>query len=247
MADEIDPRYGPQFQRGFDAAQHVATPTRTGPVRRADGPPPTAPRVADAPPIAERARVELPGEVELPEDAVLESDGPAASSRSRLEWAVLGLGVALILAAAALFWQSATDISMFVDSFFDPQRYASQLIRSSLTGPLLVGGVLTITAWLVMRASGAPTTDVRRYAVILGALSAALAVLALVSGGAFVELSAANQGYTGDIEGAEAQAYFRVAAFTEATRVLLPWVVFAVVGPGVAALALLSRSPRRDA
>lgn len=89
--------------------------------------------------------------------------------------------------------------------------------------------------------------NARRYALILGALSAALAVLALVLGVTYVELSAANQGFTGDVESDEAQAYFRVAAFTETTRTLLPWVVFAVVAPGVAAVALLSRDPRRDA
>jgi hypothetical protein len=89
--------------------------------------------------------------------------------------------------------------------------------------------------------------NARRYALILGALSAALAVLALVLGTTYIELAAANQGYSGDAESDEAQAYFRVAAFAETTRVLLPWVVFAVVGPLVAALALLSRVPRRDA
>lgn len=146
MADELDPRYAPQFQRGFDATQHAASPTRTGPERLSGGPPPTAPRVPDPPPIAERERVELP------EEGVLESDGPTASSHSRLEWALLGVGVALILGAAALFWDSATDVSMFGGTFFDPQHYAFMLLRSSLPGPLLAGGVLAVTAWLVVRA-----------------------------------------------------------------------------------------------
>jgi hypothetical protein len=154
MADEIDPRYAPQFQRGFDAAQHVASPTRTGPVRLAGGPPPTAPRVPDPPTIAERERAVFAEHVDPAEEAVLESDEAAASSRSRLEWAVLGIGVALILAATAVFWQSATDLSMFEGTYFDPERYALQLLRTSLPGPLLAGGVLAVTAWLVMRAIG---------------------------------------------------------------------------------------------
>jgi hypothetical protein len=148
MADEIDPRYAPQFQRGFDAAQHVASPTRTGPVRLAGGPPPTAPRVPDPPPILEHPRVELPEEV------VTESDEPAAPGHPRLEWAVLGIGVALILGAAGLFWESATDVSIFGGTYIDPAQYALLRLRGLLPGPLLAGGVLAVTAWLVVRAIG---------------------------------------------------------------------------------------------
>jgi hypothetical protein len=86
----------------------------------------------------------------------------------------------------------------------------------------------------------------RRYVLILGALSAALAVLALVLGVTYLEFSANDQGFTGDGQSDEAQAYFRIVVFTEAAQALLPWVVFAVIVPGVAAVALLSRR-RRDA
>jgi hypothetical protein len=145
MAEDsgIDPRYAAQFQRGFDPTRD-APPVRRGPVRLEGGPPPTAPRVPDPPPVVER-RVE-PG-VSVPDEAA--EDLPQL--RSRLEWALLGTGVVLLVLAAVLFSAAVELYSRYTGWGSD---FGSQLWGAAanvLPGPLLVGGVAAITAWLVLR------------------------------------------------------------------------------------------------
>lgn len=151
MADtEIDPRYAAQFQRGYDPARHAA-PERRGPVRLEGGPPATAPRVPDPPPLVESRR-------DVPAAAVAQADEPderPSIVRSRLEWALLGVGVLMLVLATVLF-VGAVELNDRFSGWlpgFEGQLYGAA--TSQLPGPLLVGGVFAIVAWIVLRAVSA--------------------------------------------------------------------------------------------
>jgi hypothetical protein len=143
MADDsgIDPRYSAQFQRGYDPARHAA-PERRGPVRLEGGPPATAPRVPDPPPVVERREV-APAPVEVEDDL--------PTTRSRLEWALLLTGLGLIVVAGALFVAAVELAARYTGwtSDFEGQLYSAA--TSQLPGPLLVGGVVAIIAWIAVR------------------------------------------------------------------------------------------------
>jgi hypothetical protein len=147
MADtEIDPRYAAQFQRGYDPARD-GTPLRRGPVRLEGGPPPTAPRVPEPPPVVERHV-----EAEAPATEPVE---PQPTVRSRLEWTLLATGILLLVVAAVLF-RGAVELSERYSGWlpgFEGMLYGAA--TAELPGPLLVGGVVAIVAWIVLRAVSA--------------------------------------------------------------------------------------------
>lgn len=148
----LDPRYAAQFQRGYDPATGAAH-TRRGPVRLEGGPPPTAPRVPDAPRMVQR-----PAEGPDATDAELtvgKPDEHVPPVRSRLEWAVLGTGVVLLALAGVLF-VGAVELSERYSGWlpgFEGQLYGAA--TESLPGPFLVGGVVATVAWIVLRAVSA--------------------------------------------------------------------------------------------
>jgi len=150
MADDagIDPRYAAQFQRGYDPTTDAA-PIRRGPVRLGGGPPATAPRVPDPPPVVER---------HLGEPAVRaepEPDERAPTPRSRLEWALIGGGVVLLVAAGALFVGAVQQFDRYSgwSPGFEGQLWGAA--TDQLPGPLLLAGVLAIVTWIVLRAVSA--------------------------------------------------------------------------------------------
>ena len=153
----IDPRYAAQFQRGYDGpvlvppattapATTATHSTRTAPVRIEGGPPATAARIPDPPHAVARPHVdEELVDVDEPEPE------PWHVARAWIfEWALLAAGVVLLAIAAILFWLAGTqfnyygqfpnDVSAFIDA------------RNQLPGPLLVAGVVAISAWLGVRA-----------------------------------------------------------------------------------------------
>jgi len=163
MADEgIDPRYAAQFQRGFDPAVHAALPipaspsasTRESPVRLPGGPPASAPRIGQPPPRVEQR----PPETEAPPLGSSPPQPPVDEPARRppfLEWGLLVAGVVLLAAAAALFWQSTSDLAMYLGAS-TPGEQTVATIRNSLPGPLLVGAVTAWSAWVVLRAVRGP-------------------------------------------------------------------------------------------
>ena len=149
MADEIDPRYAPQFQRGFDATQHVTPPARRGPVRLAGGPPPTAQRVPEPPPLTH-----------APEAAELDAEDAATpeqpSERSLLtwwDWLLPAVGAGLILIALLLWSRLATDTSVYFGSGTSDQwEIFWQQAGYTLAGPFLSAGILAVAGGLVLQA-----------------------------------------------------------------------------------------------
>jgi hypothetical protein len=152
----IDPRYAAQFQRGYDGPLLVpptttsaaAAPhsTRTAPVRMEGGPPATAARVPDPPHVV--ARPPADGEqtdVDEPEPEPWHVARPWI-----FEWALLAAGVVLLVVAAITFWLAATQINYYGQFPSDVSAFIDA--RNRLPGPLLVGGVIAISAWLGVRA-----------------------------------------------------------------------------------------------
>jgi hypothetical protein len=144
----VDPRYAAQFQRGYDGpvlAQPPATTThstRTAPVRIEGGPPSKAARVPAPPPVVVR-----PDSDEEPVDV----DEPASPGIPWFEWSLLALGVALVVAAAVLFWQSATDMRAYVGSS-SPDEQLLMRVRGTLPGPLFVAGIVASSLGVILRA-----------------------------------------------------------------------------------------------
>jgi len=149
----IDPRYAAQFQRGYDGpvlvpptTQSPATPThstRTAPVRMEGGPPATAARIPDPPHVVARPHVH-----EEPVDV----DEPTPTGTPRTEWALLAVGVVALAAAGWVVWINATDITSYTSTTSAIVDYVWRDTRFLLPGPLVLGGIVSIVAWMVVRA-----------------------------------------------------------------------------------------------
>jgi hypothetical protein len=153
----IDPRYAAQFQRGYDPASDPAPPS-PGPLRITGGAPAVAHRVPDPPrPIERLPAVPMPV-VEAAVAADDLEDVDPMRPRPRLEWAVLGAGILLIVLAGAAFQKSVevyTGYSGYGSSLED-QLFS--LVVTQSAGPLLVAGAVAICLWIVLRAVRAPRT-----------------------------------------------------------------------------------------
>lgn len=163
MADDsgIDPRHPAQFQRGFDPAVHpAAAPTvpagTAGPVRLAGGPVPSAERVAP-PPRFEAPPVEPAPEVEPHPAPEADEDERVREQRRALvvEYALPVVAGVLLLAAGMFFWDAVTDRSLFY-GYDDPSQYAYAQVRNTLPGPFVVGSIIALTAWFMLRAVRRP-------------------------------------------------------------------------------------------
>lgn len=152
-ADGIDPRYAAQFQRGYDPARDAPPPVRPvarreTPARIPGGPPERAPLVDEV-----RHPGPSDGEAADPVPRGVESEAPEppAVRAPLIEWALLGTAAVLLTLGAVLFWQAATDLSMY-RSVYDPAGQAFATVRNALPGPLLAAAVFALAAWLVLRA-----------------------------------------------------------------------------------------------
>lgn len=146
MADDIDPRYAPQFQRGFDATQHVAPPARRGPARLAGGPSQTARRVPDPPPLTRAPEVAEP-------DAEEAEQASRPAPLTWWDWLLPAIGAGLILMALLLWGRLATDASLYFGSGPSGQwEVFLQQVSYMLPGPLLSAGILAVTGGLVLQA-----------------------------------------------------------------------------------------------
>jgi hypothetical protein len=151
---EIDPTYAAQFQRGFDPEQHEAPRARRGPVRLTAGPAQTAERVPEPPRTPPSPEIAENVDADPSEAAPLEGEEP--SSRTPLvwwDWLLPGIGVALIVVSLALWWGLATDIgASFGTGDTDRWTLFVHYARYELAGPLLMAGVVAVTAGLVLQA-----------------------------------------------------------------------------------------------
>lgn len=153
MATEpaIDPRYAAQFQRGYDPARHAPAPDRRGPLRIDSGPPEVR-RVPGPPPVRERPAVAAA--------SVVVDASPAAETlpvaRPRLEWALLAVGLGLLVLSGLLFWQSVESSLMYQGTGPSFEEQLAALAAATLPGPLLVGGVMAVILWIALRSVRLP-------------------------------------------------------------------------------------------
>ena len=150
MSDEpaVDPRYAAQFQRGYEGPVLAQPPTtathstRVTPVRTEGAPPLTAARVPDPPTLVAR--------VDADEEPV-DVDEPDPPATSWIEWSLLAVGVVLVAASALLFWQSATDMRVYLSSS-TPAEQVFMRVRGTLPGPLFVAGIVASSIGVILRA-----------------------------------------------------------------------------------------------
>lgn len=161
MADDsgIDPRYAAQFQRGFDPATHTAEEARApaprpdAPVRLPGGPVPTAERVAPGPRIPAPPIVEQPPAAPTATSAVADPDEGDKDpvTRPRLEWALLGVSLGLILVGVGLLFASAELYGTGYSGPIDHARYLRDLALQQLPGPFVLAGAVAFSLWVALR------------------------------------------------------------------------------------------------
>lgn len=158
----IDPRYAAQYQRGFDPARHDPTPPespadRDAPVRIDGGRMPTAPRVPEPPSLADRAAAAAPvgtPALDIPVAASAEDAGvePTKLARPRTEWAVLVAAGVQFLLSGWLF-SRALDLAQQSQGIGPTAEDQIEAISANtLPGPLLVGGLVALCSWILLRA-----------------------------------------------------------------------------------------------
>lgn len=131
MADDVDPRFAPEFQRGYDPATHRS-------------PRPT-PRVEER---REATRLEAPAEEPVPHAEDAEIIPPPRRNPFLIALPIIA---AVLLAACVLLivrWTSA-----YSDQFGPTNRNedADWLAVGMVAAPgLLVGGLLAVTLWLTI-------------------------------------------------------------------------------------------------
>ena len=154
MAGEsIDPRYAAQFQRGYDGpavtgdGRRETQSTRDAPVRIGGGPSSSATRVPPPPPV--RSVQDVHAVVPDPEPV---GEGEPEMRQNRLEWALLIVGILMIVTAPALLYGYATDNGYFAGTGMPDVAAQMRLAFLSLApGPLLAAGAIAVALWIVVR------------------------------------------------------------------------------------------------
>jgi hypothetical protein len=146
----IDPRYAPEFQRGFEprspmGSHSARAPIAGAPLRLSTGPAATADRVPPPPRLVERTPPPALGRDDV-------DDAPRDVAPSRSEWALLATGLVVLLVSVWLVWHNATDIDSYTSNESSLLDYAWRDARWALPGPLFVAGFVAIAAWIVVRA-----------------------------------------------------------------------------------------------
>jgi hypothetical protein len=167
---EVDPRFDPMFQRGYDpskhgrrppkaAARHATAPTPVTPIREAE----TSGR-HDAVPIAEArdragAPVTTPHELPAVQDAPIPAATPESEAalhrRNPFRLALLIASIAAIGGACLLIWNRIEE-NPFYQGFSGtdlPRLFRSQLTDAALA-PLIMVGLVGLSLWLAIGAIG---------------------------------------------------------------------------------------------
>jgi hypothetical protein len=143
MAGKVDPRFDPQYQRGYDPEVHGAPRVEE---RRA------APRL-ETPRVEERReapRLETAPEVVSTGSTAVPDDEPVRRIPYRL--VLLLASIASVLAAIVLLWQRVTADPL--DAYYgsNPGILFRQQLVDALMIPLLVAGLTGVILWLALGA-----------------------------------------------------------------------------------------------
>jgi hypothetical protein len=143
----IDPRYAAQFQRDYDPTRDAA-PVARAPMRLEGGPPATAPRVPDPPPMVRTPPVDEVADSRAPGYA----EPPSRRALTGWDWLLPGIGAAFILIAFMMWWSVGTDTGAYFRTAETEQwGVFLQQVRYLLPEPLLVAGVLALTGGIVLQ------------------------------------------------------------------------------------------------
>lgn len=160
---EVDPRFDPVFQRGYDPSKHGAKRARQAePVRpepAAPGPvapEPVAPEPAAPEPAAPESALaaapvaQIDGDGMPPsEDATLDDPPPR---RIRYRLVLLLASLASLLAAGALVWLRVTADPLEAYYGSNPGILFRLQVVDALITPLLVAGLTGLVLWLALGA-----------------------------------------------------------------------------------------------
>ncbi|WP_294181080.1 hypothetical protein [uncultured Schumannella sp.] len=164
MAD-VDPRFDPRFQRGYDPERH-AVPAEQAPARAAATPvakpepaEPSEPEPSepDEPSRPEPSSAEAPATASPPVPPpagahVVADDGAApseATTATRARTALLALAVVMTLAAVLLMVSELTAEAVY---FSSPSEWETFVIlaRGYAISPLLLGGIIALLGWIIV-------------------------------------------------------------------------------------------------
>jgi len=153
MTDAIDPRYDPQFQRGYDPGVHAPRSRPAEAARREPepvNPPPPAPEALPDRPVPADAPPAAAAPAETADPAQDEADAPRRRFPFRL--VLLLASIASIAAAAWLLWTrvNADPLERYYGS--DPELLFREQFVEALLIPLLVAGFVGILLWLAIGA-----------------------------------------------------------------------------------------------
>ncbi|MGN6503756.1 MAG: hypothetical protein ACTHKX_12765 [Pseudolysinimonas sp.] len=153
---EVDPRFDPVFQRGYDPARHGGRGRRNAPppspvAPRADASQPEAPQPEAPHPDAPQPDAPQTGEgAALAPDDVTLDDPPRPRIRYRL--VLLVASIVSLLGAAGLIWQRITADPL--DAYYGSNpgiMFRMQLVDALIT-PLMVAGLTGVILWLALGA-----------------------------------------------------------------------------------------------
>lgn len=151
MADDVDPRFDPAYQRGYDG--EVTTQRRRPPL----GVPSVTPAarvgavpVAPAAPVAPAVAVE-PAPTPAPSFAAPVAEEPADSPRARANPFLISLAVLGVVVLAGGAWLTQFVLEGVGEDFGSTQYYTLQFASFAApialgVGVLMIGGVLAILA-----------------------------------------------------------------------------------------------------
>lgn len=146
MSDDVDPRFDPRFQRGYDPERHATRERRTDRSAEHRADPPRADRIPP-PPMAPRDPIETPTEPTRDEGPAVDS-GP---QRNRPLVALLVGGIGLVVAAIAMLLQAALDSTPVYAMSPRPWAPVWGLLRQVLPEPMLEAGIVAIAVWVAVR------------------------------------------------------------------------------------------------
>jgi hypothetical protein len=145
----IDPRYAAQFQRGFDPAQHAPPVDRRGPVPIASAAPPVVQLVPPPPSVVQRVPDPPPIAEIVDDDEAVEAD--EQGGRTYVDWLLPALALVLVGAAVVFFWRASTNVDLYLGTG-GMESYAISMMLVGVPGPLFAAGILSVSAWVVVRA-----------------------------------------------------------------------------------------------
>lgn len=146
---EVDPRFDPVFQRGYDPAKHRTRIREQRPARAE-----TPQRLREDPPREDPRPPEVTAPVPAPVVPAEEAEDEAAVARRnpfRLLLLLISLGA--IAGAVALLWHRVTtDPYYFGAPASDKMALFMDELQSALLPSLTTGGLIGLTLWLALGA-----------------------------------------------------------------------------------------------